>query len=87
MAEEFVGAVVLEWDGREIECLSVSSSVSTGKRIVKTMNRKNRAKGHAKSREGGEIGWSGGLGNHPRGPWLSHSGAGRQNSDFRTVLG
>lgn len=47
MAEEFVGAVVLEWDGREIECASVSSNVSTGKRIVKTMNRKNRASGHA----------------------------------------
>lgn len=48
MSEEFVGAVVLEWDGREIECASVSSDISTGKRIVKTMNRKNRAKGHAK---------------------------------------
>lgn len=48
MSEEFVGAVVLEWDGREIECASVSSDISTGKRIVKTMNRKGRAKGHAK---------------------------------------
>lgn len=48
MSEEFVGAVVLEWDGREIECASVSSDVSTGKRIVKTMNRKGRAKGHSK---------------------------------------
>lgn len=47
MAEEFVGAVVLEWDGREIECASVSSDISTGKRIVKTMNRSGRAKGHA----------------------------------------
>lgn len=48
MSEEFVGAVVLEWDGREIECISVSSDISTGKRLVKTMNRKARAKGHAK---------------------------------------
>lgn len=47
MAEEFVGAVVLEWDGKEIECRSVSTSCDTGKRIVKTMNRKARAKGHA----------------------------------------
>jgi len=44
---EFVGAVVLEWDGQEIECASVSSDVSTGKRLVKTMNSKMRAKGHA----------------------------------------
>jgi hypothetical protein len=48
MAEEYVGAVVLEWDGKEIECASVSSDVSTGKRIVKTMNRAGRAKGHAR---------------------------------------
>ena len=45
---EFVGAVVLEWDGQEIECASVSTDISTGKRIVKTMNSKGRAKGHAK---------------------------------------
>lgn len=48
MADEFVGAVVLEWDGREIECASISTDISTGKRIVKTMNRSGRAKGHAK---------------------------------------
>ena len=45
---EFVGAVVLEWDGREIECASISTDISTGKRLVKTMNSKQRAKGHAK---------------------------------------
>ena len=45
---EFVGAVVLEWDGREIECISITTDISTGKRLVKTMNRKQRAKGHAK---------------------------------------
>lgn len=48
MAQEFVGAVVLEWDGKEIECASVSSDITTGKRVVKTMNRAGRAKGHAR---------------------------------------
>ena len=48
MSEEYVGAVVLEWEGREIECASVSTDISTGKRIIKTMNRSGRAKGHAK---------------------------------------
>lgn len=48
MADEYVGAVTLEWDGKEIECASVSTDISTGKRIVKTMNRKARAKGHAR---------------------------------------
>lgn len=47
MSQEFVGAVVLEWDAREIECASISTDVATGKRLVKTMNRKMRAKGHA----------------------------------------
>lgn len=48
MSEEYVGAVVLEWNGREIECASISTDIATGKRIVKTMNRKGRAKGHSK---------------------------------------
>jgi hypothetical protein len=48
MAEEYVGAVVLEFDGKEIECASISSDITTGKRVVKTMNRLGRAKGHAK---------------------------------------
>lgn len=48
MADEYVGAVVLEWDGKEIECASISTDISTGKKIVKTMNRAGRAKGHAK---------------------------------------
>lgn len=48
MSDEYVGSVVLEWDGREIECASVSTDISTGKRLVKTMNRKARSKGHAK---------------------------------------
>ena len=43
MAEEYVGAVILEWDGKEIECASVSTDINTGKRIVKTMNRAGRA--------------------------------------------
>ncbi|MDB5802264.1 MAG: phage tail protein [Rhodocyclales bacterium] len=47
MAEEYVGAVVLEWDGKEVECASISTDITTGKRIVKTMNRTGRAKGHA----------------------------------------
>lgn len=47
-ADEYVGAVVLEWDGKEYECASVSTEIATGKRLVKTMNRKARAKGHAK---------------------------------------
>ena len=43
--QEFVGAVVLEVDGEEIECTSFSAKEATGRMPVKTMNRKRRAKG------------------------------------------
>ena len=37
--EEYVGAVVVEVDGREIEAFSCSPSANTGRKPVKTMNR------------------------------------------------
>ncbi len=37
--EEFCGAVVLEIDGREIDCTNLSVQVATGRSAVKTMNR------------------------------------------------
>lgn len=43
--QEFVGAVVMELDGREIEIVSISPSTSTGRRLVKTMNKTGRAAG------------------------------------------
>lgn len=43
--EEFVGAVVMELDGREIEIVSISPSEQTGRRLVKTMNKTGRPAG------------------------------------------
>jgi uncharacterized protein YunC (DUF1805 family) len=43
--EEFCGAVVLEVDGQEIDCTSLSVQVSTGRSAVKTMNRKRQIAG------------------------------------------
>ena len=43
--QEFVGAVVLEVDGEEIECTSFSAKEATGRQPVKTMNRTRRTKG------------------------------------------
>ncbi len=43
---EYVGAVVLEVDGQEIECVSVSADAETGRKPVKTMNRKRRIAGY-----------------------------------------
>lgn len=44
--EEYVGAVVLEADGREFDCVSLSVQHSTGRRGVKTMNRSGRLSGY-----------------------------------------
>ena len=46
--EEFVGAVALEFDGREFDCTSFSASVATGRSLVRTMNRSGRAAGYRK---------------------------------------
>ncbi|MBX3588795.1 MAG: phage tail protein [Ramlibacter sp.] len=43
--EEYVGAVVLEIDGREIEITSLDVKDMTGRKPVKTMNRTGRLKG------------------------------------------
>lgn len=43
--QEYVGAIVLEVDGREIECTSFSAKETTGRMPVKTMNRSRRIAG------------------------------------------
>lgn len=46
--QEFVGAVVMEIDGREIEVVSINPTESTGRRLVRTMNRSGNAAGFAR---------------------------------------
>ncbi|MDR5803402.1 phage tail protein [Caballeronia sp. LZ001] len=53
--EEYVGAIVLEVDGREAEVVSVSPTSRTGKKPVKTMNRTGRVKGFARGVEEHEL--------------------------------
>ncbi|AOJ10601.1 phage tail protein [Burkholderia mayonis] len=53
--EEYVGAIVLEVDGREAEVVSMSPTSKTGKKPVKTMNRKGRVKGFARGIEEHEL--------------------------------
>jgi hypothetical protein len=43
--DEYVGAVVLEIDGQEIEVTDLDVQISTGRKLVKTMNKTGRAKG------------------------------------------
>ena len=44
--QEYVGAVVLEVDGKEIECVSVSNDSNTGYMPVKTMRRQRTISGY-----------------------------------------
>lgn len=46
--QEYVGAMSLEVDSREIEVTSMNVTVQTGRKLVKTMNRKMRAKGFSR---------------------------------------
>lgn len=45
---EYLGAIVMEIDGQEIEIESCDSTIKTGRKLVKTMNKSGRAKGFAK---------------------------------------
>lgn len=52
MSKEYVGTIVLEVDGQEIDVASVSANHETLRKVVKTMNRTGRAKGFAKTTRG-----------------------------------
>lgn len=42
---EYVGAIIVEFDSVEYEAISLDEDVKGDKKLVKTMNRKRRAKG------------------------------------------
>ncbi|MGE0333095.1 MAG: phage tail protein [Ramlibacter sp.] len=46
--EEYVGAIVMEIDGREVEVTTLDVKDVTGRKPVKTMNRTGRLKGFTK---------------------------------------
>ena len=46
--EEYVGAIILELDGQEVEIESLDVTKKTGRKLVKTMNRTGRPKGFAR---------------------------------------
>ena len=53
--KEYVGSVVMEIDGKEYEVVDLSVDHQTGKKIVKTMNRKGRALGFHRGVETFEL--------------------------------
>jgi hypothetical protein len=46
--EEYLGAIVMEVNGQEVEIESLDVTKKTGRKLVKTMNKTGRAKGFAK---------------------------------------
>lgn len=48
MADEYVGSIVMELDGREIEVVDLDIQTTTGRKLVKTMNKTGRAKGFSR---------------------------------------
>ncbi|EEG6606623.1 phage tail protein [Salmonella enterica] len=53
--EEYIGAIVMEVDGQEVEITDLSPSHETGRKLVKTMNRTRRAKGITRGIETYEL--------------------------------
>lgn len=49
--EEYLGAIVMEVDGQEVEIESLDITVKTGRKLVKTMNKTGRAKGFSRGIE------------------------------------
>lgn len=49
--EEYLGAIVMEVDGQEVEISSFDVKRMTGRKLVKTMNKTGRAKGFARGIE------------------------------------
>lgn len=45
MSIEYDGEIVVEINGKEVDCISFDDTVNTGRKPVKTMNRTGRAKG------------------------------------------
>lgn len=46
--QEYLGSIVMEIDGKEVEIESLDVSNKTGRKLVKTMNKTGRARGFAK---------------------------------------
>ncbi len=69
--EEYVGAIVMEVDAQEIEVTDLKEDVTTGRKLVKTMNKTGRAKGFSRGieeiqltvtvviPESGDLNWGG----------------------------
>lgn len=45
---EYLGSIVMEIDGREVEVESLDVTYKTGRKLVKTMNKTGRAQGFSK---------------------------------------
>lgn len=46
--EEYLGSIIMEINGQEVEIESLDVTNKTGRKLVKTMNKTGRAKGFAK---------------------------------------
>jgi hypothetical protein len=46
--QEYLGAIVMEIDGKEVEIESLDVTFKSGRKLVKTMNKTGRAKGFAR---------------------------------------
>jgi hypothetical protein len=55
MATEYIGSIVMEVNGQEVEVASLDATRRTNHKLVKTMNRDGRARGYASGIEEIEL--------------------------------
>jgi len=73
--EEYLGAIVMEIDGKEIECVSVEVTRNLGRKMVKTMNKTGRPAGFAKGVEDISLSVTAVIPAHDAPDWASIEGS------------
>jgi len=75
MATEYVGSIVLEVDGQEYDVIDLSVKHNSGRKAVKTMNRKGRVKGFSRGVETWELSLNAAIPKDDARDWSAIEGA------------
>lgn len=75
MAIEYVGDISMEVDGKEYDIISLKPVESTGRKIVKVMNKAKRAKGYSKGIRTFDLSVTAAIEQGEKTPWGDIEGA------------
>lgn len=75
MSVDYVGEAYIEIDGVEYDVLSITATHNTGRKVVKTMNRKRRAKGTCAGIETFDLSITAAIPENEKTPWKNFKDA------------